>query len=627
MPSRKSYFNKTIFKKNIFRFWPIWGFYAFYLMVCMPLSLYFSIMNQPTNEPLSAEMRIGYFADVLQAAAQPQAIFFMAAIAAMALFSYLYSARSCNMIHALPVDRAQLYVTNCFSGILFLAVPQILSFIVTAFVCMAVNVTDLKSLLSWLLMVLGMDLFALAMVVTVGMLTGQLVMVPVFFLLANILYPCMRTIIVSLVHEFTYGMSMSVGFEGGQSVLAPLLYLSSKVGFHVRDDLGSQVAVRGGQVVAGYALASLVFFLVGWLFYRAKQLESAGDLVSVKWLRPVFRWGVSLCIGMFVATIVVDSIWNVWLSRANMAKAVLLAVVLSAVSFFLAQMLLEKRFRVFSKKRVAECVAIQAILVVALLLISLDIPGYEKMIPEVADIQAAYLRMDIPIKMESKEELETMVAFHQDLLDAKEEILESQPVEGRDFYTEIRLRYFLKDGSELERSYTIPADPKTMADKDSLASRLVALENTGKAYLQYMFGDDYGNTRAISASVNMYVNPYTSENIGIPSEYVDPLFDAIMQDVEEGHLNASTRMGEDNYLNTIDLMCYNENGIANIDYQFWEFSDMEFGTSDGNSDADTVERYIDFNPECVHIIAVLEESGVLDEGSGLVTAEDLEQEE
>lgn len=40
-------------------------------------------------------------------------IFVMALVTGMAMFSYLYNSRACNMIHAMPVTRRQLFRLMC----------------------------------------------------------------------------------------------------------------------------------------------------------------------------------------------------------------------------------------------------------------------------------------------------------------------------------------------------------------------------------------------------------------------------------------------------------------------------------------------------------------------------------
>ena len=40
MKSKTSYFNKTIFKKNITHYWPIWGIILFWNLFLLPFMLY-----------------------------------------------------------------------------------------------------------------------------------------------------------------------------------------------------------------------------------------------------------------------------------------------------------------------------------------------------------------------------------------------------------------------------------------------------------------------------------------------------------------------------------------------------------------------------------------------------------
>ena len=60
----------------------------------------------------------------------------------------------------------------------------------------------------------------------------------------------------------------------------------------------------GLAAALAYALVGLALSAVGLLVYRVRSLETAGDVVAVKWVRPVFKYGVALCtavtIGIFL---------------------------------------------------------------------------------------------------------------------------------------------------------------------------------------------------------------------------------------------------------------------------------------------------------------------------------------
>jgi len=91
----------------------------------------------------------------------PWLLFIFAIVSGVAVFSYLYNSRSANMIHALPVRREELFVTNYLSGFLFMVVPQLVSFLLTVFVWFGNGITHLEYLLQWLGIVTGETFFGI----------------------------------------------------------------------------------------------------------------------------------------------------------------------------------------------------------------------------------------------------------------------------------------------------------------------------------------------------------------------------------------------------------------------------------------------------------------------------------
>ena len=140
MKSKTSCFNKTIFKKNMTHFWPLWALYSCYLIVSLPVGLWFNMRYYLQDDSYSQLQRQVYaISGAMRAAMNPVITFAFAAVMIMAVFSYLYSAKNTNMIHSLPVDRRELFVTNIISAFAFMVVPQILTFIITVFVCNPVS--------------------------------------------------------------------------------------------------------------------------------------------------------------------------------------------------------------------------------------------------------------------------------------------------------------------------------------------------------------------------------------------------------------------------------------------------------------------------------------------------------
>ena len=120
MPSKRSFFNRTLFRKNLSRSWPLWGLLS---LAGAMIPLYFLL--EAARFPAAA-MTSGDFASGLYQAVTIFAPGFTACYAilcAMLVWGYLYNPRAVSLFHALPVDRTCLFATNVLSGLVMIAVP------------------------------------------------------------------------------------------------------------------------------------------------------------------------------------------------------------------------------------------------------------------------------------------------------------------------------------------------------------------------------------------------------------------------------------------------------------------------------------------------------------------------
>ena len=134
--SRPGRFYPALWKKNMARFWPLWAVFGVFWLFVVPLTLL-------TQDPESTIHYVSSFAlpgpayfaqitilDLLSSAGVFSTLIF-GTLAAMAVFSYLYSSRSVDFFHALPVSRDGLFLTNVVSGYSFLALPTLAVALVT----------------------------------------------------------------------------------------------------------------------------------------------------------------------------------------------------------------------------------------------------------------------------------------------------------------------------------------------------------------------------------------------------------------------------------------------------------------------------------------------------------------
>ena len=108
--SKPGRFYPALWKKNMARFWPLWAVFWVFWLFLAPLTL----LTQDAEATLHytdsfALSGPAYFAqitllDLLSTAGVFSALIF-GSLSAMAVFSYLYSSRSVDFFHALPVKK------------------------------------------------------------------------------------------------------------------------------------------------------------------------------------------------------------------------------------------------------------------------------------------------------------------------------------------------------------------------------------------------------------------------------------------------------------------------------------------------------------------------------------------
>ena len=113
MKSRTSFFNKTVFKKDLTRFAPAWG-------VCTILMLLALISMADRSY---AYYRLQNVRDSITVMSWLNLIY--AAVVAQLLFGDLFQSRMCNALHALPLRRESWFGTHVVSGMAFSLLPNL----------------------------------------------------------------------------------------------------------------------------------------------------------------------------------------------------------------------------------------------------------------------------------------------------------------------------------------------------------------------------------------------------------------------------------------------------------------------------------------------------------------------
>ncbi len=628
MKSKTSCFNAAIFKKNVGRFWPLWALYTVILFFIMPfqlltkMTLYHSNM---TAEEL-ANSKIQCLANILNAGINPFVPAIFAILIALALFSYLYNARSCNMVHALPVRRKELFFTNYISGLLFLLLPQILIFFLSTFISIAINIPSSEYLVHWLLLSIGITFFFFSMAAFCCMLTGHPVTAVVYFFGFNLLFTTCKILILESISHLCYGMSAYtisgslytlVGKTG--DYFSPLYYLARYVKFEWSGSTATGIVLSGFSgipYVIAYAITGAVLVWVSILLYRRRQLEVAGDIIAIQWIKPIFRWVCGLVIGLGLALLITEICFN---GYTFFAALFICLLIFGFVSFFTAEMLLRKKFKVFARKRLLEWGAFAILSSLMLICLKLDVFGFTSYIPETSDIEKVTICCDYPVSFSAEYDIEKIKSLHQNILDNKKIFLEyekSASINDDILVSYMSIIFTLKDGTTLRREYPIPFSDTEASGAYSASARILSLEQQPDHYLSYYFCENYEEislTDATFTTLSDQRNGIMNTTV-FSAEEADILFDALCKDLQEG--NIDFRYSEDEvYYNDLSFSFHCPSGIKKMEDPWDTYQTNFFGIIHEEyyyeePQATDSNAYVSLSVNCRHLIQALSDLGI-----------------
>ena len=559
MKSKTSFFNSALLRKNTIRFSPIWIAYLAIWIIAMPLLLAMQLFNQP-------EMWRPEWADVAQAVggmmtgAGPVFACIYGLVVAMAVFSYLYTARSVSLLHALPIRRSGLFLTNYISGLLFMIVPNAVVAVLTALITLAGGVFCPGMILAWFLGMSAMELFFFSFAVFIAMFTGHILVLPVFYAIFNCLFAALYWTVTNFISPYLYGMNANFsGLESFVTWLTPLLQLYTEIGVRtvytekvladgsISYDLPIQdIAIGGGGILAAYAVAGVVLALLAYLVYRRRRSETAGDVVSVGWAKVLFRYGVAVTAAFTIGQGLYYLLFEYGaLSGAVMELACM--IVIATLGFLIAQMLLNKSFRVF-KKSIRGSVLCAVLILAVFAAASLDVTGYTRRVPAADQVQSVSVDVSAydysSANLTERDSIEKVIAIHQYAVDHKQELQNINDWDyyynGESMYARFWVNYTLKNGSVMSRSYTLPLERAELEKDGSLTAMVQDLVDTPEYKASDLLDTLYTGESGVElngAMLYYYEDSLDVEqNRTLGKRDTQALYDALLEDAAAGRL-------------------------------------------------------------------------------------------
>ena len=501
MRSKTSFCNKTLFKKNMTRFAPVWVLYTVFLVV----GLFLFYTNGGAYRSFQREYWfVQYMTEMVSALGVISLCY--ALLAAQLLFGDLYNSRMCNMLHAMPVRRETWFATNVISGMMFSLVPT-----------------------------------AVAAAVSLPLLAGSIVVDGwqiglLLFLAANLQYLCffgMAAFAAMCVgNRFTmaagYGLLNAgayIGYWLIDTIYTPLLYgivtptvLANNLTpvYHMVDrtyidlETRSELIKRFGSELQGAvahftvteewwrlwvcAGAGILFLLAALWLYKKRDLECAGDAVAFRALEPVF---LVLC-SVFVMSAVQFFLYSFLGIREQNYVILGLGLI---IGWFIGKMLLERSTRVFRLKNCYGLGALAAVLALTLVGTHFDVLNIEERMPDPERVEKVWISCNNGAYLEGEEDIKQVMELHSLALenragsygnyvlgsngewvpyvDTYADLIDEEDEDQTFRYViDIGIRYELENGNTVRREYEVWVDSPAGELAEKIMNRWEFVDDT-----------------------------------------------------------------------------------------------------------------------------------------------------
>ena len=412
MESKRSWFNRSALRLDLHNSWPIWAGYTLFWLVA---ANFMATSTYTLREPALEMARFWENCTGLS-------VFFVTpiygCIVAAWLLRGLYHSRSALAIHALPVQRRQLFAAHLISGTVFLAIPTLVM-AVYGLVRFLPGQSDLTQGLVAMGQSLGatwmMYLWCLGFALLCGMLTGQLWVAVGFFFTFNFLAVGLAVMVSDLCRKFLPGYASGGGLMEAAGWFSPWYNVGMTVSHY-------QGTLNGAGLLTGYALAGLVCMAAAYLLYRKRPLERAAELVIYRPLRVVLRWGVGLCSALFGSSFLQLLLG----STSSPVRLFALMTVCAWVGLLATRMLELKSFRVLNLRLTGEFGGMALVLALFMVALNTGGLGYVTRVPNPDKVDHIDLSLynqayygpvagsDLELTLTDRQQMEELIQWHRE---------------------------------------------------------------------------------------------------------------------------------------------------------------------------------------------------------------------
>lgn len=548
MKSKTSFFSKTLFNKNLKRYWPVWVILTIFALL-VPVYVGIQIGREYTygSEALALEIKRLYYDFISKG--NPIVAMFVACVVALCVWNYLYFQKSAGGMHSYPLSRTTLFVTNYLSGLAMMLIPYAIGGSVLVILVAAHGAGVPACTWTLILSILCTTVFYFSFATLIAHITSHIIALPVLYGMFMALEPIVVWLVGIIATGFLYGVEFDYWHK--LDILCPFYYMLRKVENVVDYNnplrFGNEYAavynceLKGFPVQIIYAAAGLVIAFGTYHIYKRRKNETAGDVIAVKALKPIIITILTF-ISTSCGTLILYVIFCDDVDDTRLVPFILCMLVAATISYYVSNMIVEKKVNVFNKRTGIGFAVCLVVGIGASVIMSADLFNIEKYIPENSDFEEVWVRVEnndftfVPGKDDAQ--IEEVKKLHKVLSESENETVEVHTTEepGYTYGIYTTFEYNRNDEEAVRRSY----NPIIGENIDSPSSKAVYEFCSKPEILLQLFHLDDG-MKLSYLNVETYKDG-VSEYYNMEGDNLTKLHDALISDIKEENWNPLDRM-------------------------------------------------------------------------------------
>lgn len=548
MKCKTSCFNPSLAKNDLRRFWPlpVCSFLMFFVSLVLPLyrHLYRAISGQLGYYTVDGESPVQIITAYAGTQFVIQTLILAAAalVTALLLFHHLHGKKEIQFYLSLPMRRSGLYLTSMLTGLLMILLPMVLCYGIAVGVCLHFGVT-IQPILQLLAACCLMFLLFYGIAVLSCVLAGQ--RFGAFLLYAGI-HGAAIIIWVGLAQVaacFIPGFSANVNPPSWLTWQSPLLNLFSDGSLDLNNRIGLTIPMIYGAV-------GLILLVLSGLLYQIRRAETAGDMLSFSVIKIISKIFAALAVGLgSFALLQMLAFPN---QSVSFGILMLLVLVLIAIGWIAAEMIIQKSFRIFHSRSVLVGCALLVVTAAAMLGAKADAFGYIHRLPNSDQVESASISLQYyQCYNYTTVSPADALALHEAALDHLDQLT---AYDDRDSMLQFSVSYGLKDGGTMERTYYFDENVAPEL-KESILTVLDKPENVYNEIFNGWTAEPAADTFLNGWVSANYLDgsdiPNFSHNGGdsadLTAEEAVTLCKAVLQDIQDGNVISPARLQAGNF--------------------------------------------------------------------------------